>query len=98
MNESLEQSSPLKQFHLEIAELKRKEQEESVSVHLRDLTPEKLTEQDMKIYNKLKNGTLKLVEFREYRHISCNVSKNFDSCEFAAFIGNHVDYWKNRMS
>lgn len=94
MTEQSEQLSPLEQFHREITELKIKEAEGGITVHLRDLTPENLTEKDMLIYNKFKDKILDLNEFREYRHIVCNEDKNTDSCYFAAFLGNQFNYWK----
>ena len=97
MPELLEQLSLLERFYLEITELKRKEMEMGTTAHLRDLNPEKLTEKDMEIYQKFKNGLLELAEFNEYRHIYCNVEENYDSCEFAAFLANKADYWSNKM-
>ena len=98
MPKSPEQLSQLEKFHLEISELKGEEERGGQSVHLRDISPQNLTEEDMLIYRKFKDSTLELSEFKEYRDNVCGGVKYKDSCDFAAFLGNQARYWDSRMS
>jgi uncharacterized coiled-coil DUF342 family protein len=57
--ETIEQKNPkLLNFRAEIAELKRAEEEKGEAAHFNLIEPDELTERDMEIFYKLKNGEL----------------------------------------
>jgi len=97
MSEFEKIDNQLVEFQDEMARLKEAEKKEGISVHLRDLSPEKLTDEDREIYNKFINNSLSLEEFREYRS---GVSKGKDSSriDFAGYIANKFNLSSLRKS
>ncbi len=98
MTESIEQLTSLEKFHVEVSELKRKEEEEGKTVHFQSLSPEKLTELDAAIYNKFKDGTLTFKEFSKYRNLVSEEKDNESSRHFVAYLANQGLYWLDKMS
>ena len=90
-----EEEGKLDKFKKEIAEIKQKETKGELStIHLSETEYRKavdvneLTEKDMEIWEKLKEGTLRTDEFREYR---AEIPKDNQSrIDFAAFIANKL--------
>jgi hypothetical protein len=77
----------LSEFQDEIARLKEMEKEEGVSVHLRQLDPKNLIEEDMEIYRKFIAGELGIEELLEYKK-KTQKSRVSDRIDFGAYISN----------
>ena len=93
----IEQNLTLKDFQREVQRLKDLEAKESGSIHLRDLDPKNLNEEDMKIYNdfyaiKDEDSLNRYTkEFEAYRSkIIRDRSAPQDRIDFYAFIGNMI--------
>ncbi len=84
----------LKDFHEEIQALKEKEVvDKMISIHLADLDPYNLTQDDMVMYKRYKEAKESeieevKVEFEEYRNEVMGSSGNEDRKIFIGYLGN----------
>ena len=83
----------LENFHEEIQALKEEEVVDKVSIHLADLDPYNLTQDDMVMYKRYKEAKESemeevRVEFEEYRNEVMGSSGNEDRKIFTGYLGN----------